>query len=237
MDNYVDNSKLFPKIFIAIVLVIGLAIQTLLVIHIFNQGSIEDKAIVTMSSGLLFLWAVMGGTLMLIFKNRIRARFSSSNLYVIKFFIFSVIMCLIAEIISTSMTNTAYLWGLSPYETYITASPNYIEVITKHSIIVFLPQFVCWGIFLSRYNISAHWAVLIYGITGYLNELIAFGLSSNAMSLPYWILIYGLIIYLPAFCLPRNPQRETKFYHYMLFIILPILFTVPWVILLRNTIL
>lgn len=125
--------------------------------------------------------------------------------------------------------------GFSPDNVYITASPNFITLITKHSVIAFLPQFLLWGILLTRYDFSPRWVFLLYGITGFLNELLTFGIGSNAVSIGYWIIIYGLILYLPAYIIPRKDNlKKPVFYQYSIMIILPILVTVPWYFIIRN---
>ena len=223
---------------IALCIVIAFGFQALLVIHIFNQDSMQDKAMVSMSTALLVLWVGVCGFIILKTREKIRKRFTSPNFFVLKFFIFAILMCMIEELITTSLTNTAYLWGLSPYEVYITGSPNYIEVLTKHSLIAFLPQFLCWGIIVSKYDISAQNVLIIYGITGYLNELIAFGIGPNVMSLPFWILVYGLILYLPAYALKRkHGLKEPNIAHYILFIVVPIIVSIPWILFLHHFIL
>lgn len=82
-----------------------------------------------------------------------------------------VVMALFAEVVSTSMTNTAPLWGFSPQEVYITASPNYFDVVFRHSVIVFLPQFffLCGSINDGPSNLGiglscmALWVILMNG--------------------------------------------------------------------------
>jgi hypothetical protein len=42
-----------------------------------------------------------------------------------------------------------------------------------------------------------------------------------------WIYVYGLMLYLPAYCLPRDrPAREVRWWHYPLAVIVPFLFEV-----------
>lgn len=236
MLDIADNRRTnISGLIIRFVIIITMIIQVLLIIHIINTGTTEDKAIITMSSGLLFLWVIVIGSMIYIFKNRIKILFTSSNLYVLKFFLLAVVMCMIEEAIATTMTNTALLWGLSPNEVFITASPNYLEVITRHSLIVFVPQFLLWGYVLSKYYFAPNSVLILYGITGYLSEVIAFGISSNVISIGFWIMVYGLIVYLPAYCLPRKALiAKPHPLFFPLMIILPLIITMLWIIILKS---
>ena len=129
------------------------------------------------------------------------------------------------------MTNLAHLFGISPYEVFITASPNYIEVVTKHSVIVFIPWFIAWGFILRKYTIHPNDVMVLFGITGVLAESLSFGLQ-NLLQFGFWIIIYGLMIYLPAF-LVYNPENSNFFKrkYYPLLIIVPFLALVLWAIL------
>lgn len=108
--KYNSDSKI-AKIVIIIAVCFAIVIQLLVVIHIFNEGRLEDKAIITMSSGLLLLWGGVVGSISLLLKDKLRLLFKSDNNYVFKFFLIALIMCLLEEIIAVSMTNTAHLWG------------------------------------------------------------------------------------------------------------------------------
>ena len=46
------------------------------------------------------------------------------------------------EVVTTTMTNCAPLFGMKLGEVYITASSNYLDVILRDSVVVFVPMFV-----------------------------------------------------------------------------------------------
>ena len=204
----------------------------LLWIHVYLNLSNVDLAIVSMALGLLFIW----GTLFAIFQKYIMNKFEPKKVTFTKFFLVIMLgfigLALTAEIVSTLMTNTAYLWSLSPYDAYITASPNYIEVVTKHSVIVFIPQFIAIAILHYRYQFKAFQWFIIYGLIGYINEWLAFGASASMVSIPFWMIIYGWIVYLPTYIiLPSKERLPFKTYHYIMAIIFPLVLSIPWALL------
>lgn len=217
------------KLIIVILYGWALIFHALLWIHIFNEGSRIELAIVTMGFGLLVIWGVF---LAFVQKALIKA-IKPKRFKVIKYIVFMMLwittMALIAEMVSTLMTQTAYLWNLSPREAFITASPNYIEVVTRHSVIVFLPQFMMITLLNYRYQFKPfHW-FLMYGFVGYINEWLAFGTAALWVSIPYWIIIYGWMVYLPTHgIIPENNRLTVRFYHYFLAIILIVLVSIPW---------
>ena len=75
-------------------------------------------------------------------------------------------MALIEEVITTSMTNLAPLFGTTPVEAHITASTNYFTVVCFHSVVIIAPMFVAWAWMLSRWNFSPLKVLLLFGITG-----------------------------------------------------------------------
>jgi hypothetical protein len=52
--------------------------------------------------------------------------------------LFCTLLALAEEAVTTTMTNLAPLFGVKMGEVAITASANYIEVVTQHSVIVFV---------------------------------------------------------------------------------------------------
>ncbi len=70
-------------------------------------------------------------------------------------------------------------------------------MVAFHSVIVFLPMFLVWAFLLTKYSFQPNSVLLLYGLTGVFAETGTFGLQ-NLIVGGLWILVYGLMIYLPA---------------------------------------
>ncbi|HTL55387.1 MAG TPA: hypothetical protein VL361_06885 [Candidatus Limnocylindrales bacterium] len=197
---------------------------TMLLVTIVTWKHPRLRATIGMGWGLILLWVVLGGTLMRRCRESIRATVLPLKLdWRLKFILLSTALVLIEEAITTSMTNLAPLFGVNIGEAYITASTNYFDVIGLHSVVVIVPMFVGWALILSRYDFSPFEVFLLFGMTGTLAEC-SFGwnhLSEFAM----WIFIYGLMVYLPSYCVPtERKKRPPRWYHYPLAIAVTFLF-------------
>ena len=146
------------------------------VIALLNKGNQVGFAKIIMACGLVLFWVVICGGVMYKFRENFKAVFQKIPLGLgKKFFIFTVLLAMLEELIATAMTNTAPLFGLSLGQAYITASSNFWQVILHHSVIVFLPAFLAWTFLVKRYNFSANQAFWLFGITGTLMEALTFG--------------------------------------------------------------
>jgi hypothetical protein len=183
------------------------------------------RAVIAMTWGLILLWIVLGGALMLHYRDAIRACVLAIRLgWKLKFVLFATLLALIEEAVTTTMTNLAPLFGVKMGEAFITASPNYLEVILLHSVIVFVPMFIVWAWLLGRWDFRADQVLLLFGITGTLSESIAFGFQ-NFLLLGMWVFVYGLMVYLPAYSIPADRgARSPRWWHYPLALLLPIPF-------------
>lgn len=192
--------------------------------------SASVRAVVGMMLVVVLVWCIIGGTLALIYKDRVRAfvlRLPGS--WQVKFVIFAITMLLLEEVCTVTMTNMAPLFGVKIGEAYITASSNYLDVVLGHSVIVLFPHFIVWAWFLTKYDVSPAMVFLLYGITGNIAE-VQFGGLSNALA-GFWIFIYGLMIYLPAYCIPMDRDvKRPKWWFYPISLILPGFASVPFVI-------
>jgi hypothetical protein len=186
-------------------------------------------AVVGMGVGLILLWVLMGGGLMLLLRPVARRLFQALPLpWPVKFFLFCVFLALVEEAVTTWMTNLAPLFGVAVGEAYITASADYLDVALHHSVIVIVPMFVAWVWLLSKFAFSPFQVFLCMGLTGTLAETLAFG-PQHLSEFGLWIFVYGLMVYLPACCLPDRPfARPVRFWHFPLAILLPFLFAIPW---------
>jgi hypothetical protein len=177
-----------------------------------------------MAWGLIILWIFVGGTLMHRFRETIRAWVLKIRLdWRLKFILFATALALTEEAITTTMTNLAPLFGVKVGEAYITASTNYLDVVGLHSVVVFIPMFVGWAVILWRYDFSPFAVFVLFGLTGTLAEM-SFG-PQHALEFGMWIFVYGLMVYLPAYCVPTDRgARCPRWWHYPLAVVVPMLF-------------
>jgi len=215
--------------FIRVMFVIAIGYMGLLIAFAYSpEANIQSQAIVKMAWGLFLLWVIVGGVLMLRLREQIRQRMQTIDAnWQIKFVIFATLLALLEELIATAMTNLAPVFGVPMGEAFITASANYFEVIFFHSVIVFIPMFIGWAWLLRRYDFSPNAVFVLFGVTGTLSEWIAFGIGTP-ISFAFWLFIYGPMIYLPAYTLPKNRiLRPARFWHIPVAVIFPILCSVP----------
>ncbi len=196
------------------------------VLTLFFTDDAGGQAIIKMALGLIFLWIVVGGTIMLRFRDKISDLVRRVPLgWKPRFVLFATSLALIEEAIATTMTNLAPFFGSQIGEAYITASTNYLHVILFHSVILFIPMFVAWAWLLSRYDFTPNAVFLLFGLVGSIAEA-----SINPTSLigGFWFFIYGLMVYLPAYSTPADRgARVPRFPHYILAVVLPFLFAAP----------
>ena len=201
-------------------------------VYLLTRENRGTHAVISMGLGLVLLWVILGGSLMYFLRDRIRAIVQAIPLHwQVKFTLFGILLAMLEEAITTTMTNLAPLFGVKVGEAYITASTNYLDVILHHSVIVFIPWFIAWAWILKRYDFSPFWVFLLFGLNGLFAESLTFGWGHlNEFAL--WIFVYGLMIYLPAYTVPvdRGAQRP-KVRHAALAFILPLLIGIPWAII------
>jgi hypothetical protein len=186
------------------------------------------RAVLLMAWGLILLWVVLGGLLMWRFRDPIRVRVLRLPIgWRVKFVLFCTLLALIEEAITTAMTNLAPLFGAKIGEAYITASTNYLDVAALHSVIAFVPMFIFWAWWLSRYDFHPNAVFVLFGLTGTLAEAMGFGLQ-NLLQAGFWVFVYGLMVYLPAYSLPRERgAKPPRWHHYPLAVLLAPLCVAP----------
>jgi hypothetical protein len=216
--------------------VYSVLLVTFLNLIVLNSDNVKDRAIFLMADGMILLWIVLGGSLTPLLRRRLVPRLATIPIgWRLRFVILSTIMALIEEVITTSMTNLAPVFGTTPEEAHITASTNYFTVVCFHSVVVIAPMFIAWAWMLSRWNFSPIKVLLLFGITGSLAEA-----SINPTSLigGFWVFVYGLMVYLPACTVPVDRgARPPRRWHYPMAVFLPFLAVIPVapvVVLLRK---
>lgn len=204
-----------------------LSTLVILLIAIFFMPP-NDRAVIFMGAGLVLLWIVLGGTLMWTMRERIRAFVLRIRLpWKVTFVLFCTLLAMTEEAVTVSMTNLAPLFGVPVGAAYITASANYFDVIAFHSVVVFVPMFICWAWMLSRWDFSPAEVFLLFGWTGFLAEA-QFSGRFDIVQAPFWIFVYGLMVWLPAYSLRSDSEADKpKWWTYLLAIILPFVFAIP----------
>lgn len=212
-------------------LIRGLAVYSVAAVSVVSfvvlvGGDDREQAIIKMAWGLLLIWVVFGGVLMVRFRAPIVAFVERlPGDWRAKFVLFATILALLEEAVTTTMTNLAPVFGSRIGEAYITASANYIHVVLFHSVIVFVPMFVAWALLLARYAFPPKVVFLLFGLTGTVAEA---NIDISALWAGFWFFVYGLMVYLPAHTVPSNREaRRPAARHYLLAVLLPIAFSVP----------
>lgn len=193
-----------------------------------NEADPDNRAIIKMGVALILVWCVLGGALMLRFRERFVAWTTQFPLgWRTRFVLLCIAFALLEEAVTTSLTNLAPLFGGVTDAARITASKNYFVVVFQHSVIAFVPMFVCWGWLLSRYDFRPAEVLLLFGLNGTLAETLSFG-PQNLLQVGMWAWVYGLMAYLPACTVPADRgARPAQWWHGLMSIFLPLVFIVP----------
>lgn len=220
-----------PKALFILLLALWLiAITSLVLASVW--GNPVMRAVLGMGIGLIVLWIFLGGTLMILLRDPVRRLVRRIPIqWQVKFVLFATLMALIEEAVTTTMTNLAPLFGVKVGEAYITASANYLDVVLRHSVIVFVPMFVAWAVLLRWWDISPFWVFVLFGLTGLMAEAGTFG-AQHLSEFALWIFVYGLMVYLPAYTLPaERGARPARWYHAIPALLLPFVFAIPVAVL------
>lgn len=209
----------------------GIFITTAVAIVIYTGEKNPDKrAILSMGLSLILIWCISGGIIMRLTRDRFVKWSSRLRInWQFRFVILCIIMALIEEAVTTSLTNAAPLFGAVTSAARITSSTNYFKVISG-SVVAFIPMFICWAWLLGRYDFRPLEVVLLFGLTGTLAESITFG-SQHLAEVGMWTFVYGLMVYLPTYSIPTTRiVRPAQWYLWIIAIFLPIVFIIPFVI-------
>jgi len=223
-----EESNSPPKI-PRIIIILGYIFSLLFfpLLWIDTQSDPVSHAIAGMALGLLVFWMLIAAGIQRLIRDKLP---QIQDNILLKFTILATVLALIEEAITTTMTNLARpVWHVSPQDAHITASTNYFEVVLLNSVIVFIPMFLYWGYMLQRYDFHHLWVYLLFGITGTLAETLSFG-PSNLLSIGFWLNIYGLIVYLPAYLIKDQDRSKPPRYLYLGSIFLPLIVALPVVI-------
>ena len=225
------------RIIIKIIGVYSLLFLTILGFTFSTSNATDnEKAIIKMSIVFIFIWVIICGSLMCFFRNSISnfIRIIPMN-WKLKFFVSALLLILFEEIIATTITNLAPLFGGDIGKAFITASTNYFHVVLFHSVIMFIPFILVWTYLVSKYVFLPNQIFLLFGLLGTIGESF---LNHYALIAGFWFFVYGLMIYLPAYSLPKRENlKKPTLWAYCIAIIVPIIISAPMsliVIAIRN---
>jgi len=191
-------------------------------LNLFSNAGPDQKAIIIMALGLILIWIVIIGGLMVRFRDPIRGLVLGIPLpWWLKFPLFCTILALLEEGVTVTMTNLAPLLGSQIGRAFITASANYLHTVLFHSVIVFIPMFLVWTVLLRLFEFPPLHVFLLFGLTGSIAEM---SMSPTNILAGFWFFVYGLMIYLPAYCLPgERSAGQPKWWVYPLAVTAPLL--------------
>lgn len=206
-----------------------LAVTALLFID--NVDKPRGRAIIGMAAGLIVFWSFLGGSLMYRFREEVREIILGIPWgWKTKFVLFAVVLALIEEAVTVTMTNLAPAFGVKAGEAYITASSNYFDVVMFHSVIVFVPLFAATAFLLQRYQFSPFAVFILFGVIGTVAEALYAGNPGMLVMFPQWIFVYGLMVYLPAYSMPsERGARPVRWWHYLIAIPYIFILALPFI--------
>ncbi|MBN1127259.1 MAG: hypothetical protein JXA82_19820 [Sedimentisphaerales bacterium] len=204
----------------------GLSVTSLVTVAVWKNPI--HRAILLMAWGLILFWCILGGLLSMLLRHRIRVLVKKIPLaWQLKFILFCTLMALLEEAVTVTMTNCAPLFGVKVGQAYITASANYLDVVCLHSVVVFVPMFVCWAWMLGRRDFKPLQVMVLFGLTGTLAEMSFSGPQALAQ-VGFWVFVYGLMVYLPAFCISHERNaRPVRWWNWPISLLLPFVFAIP----------
>lgn len=218
--------KLPPITALSLVKAIGiyscLVVGLISLLVLTSDAEPAQKATIKMALGLNLFWVVIGGFLMVHFRDSIREFSLRIPLpWWVKFPLFCTLLALLEEAVTVGMTNLAPVFGAEVGMAFITASANYLHTVLFHSVIVFIPMFVVWTVILRYIDFPPTHVFLLFGLTGSLAEM---SMSPSNILGGFWFFVYGLMIYLPAYSLPRERGAKTpRWWAYLLAVGAPLL--------------
>ena len=118
------NDRITRWILTAIGIYTGLLVM-LLNIFLLGSGKPIDRAVILMAGGLILFWIVIGGSLTPMLRRKLVPKLSAISIdWRVRFVLLGTTMALLEEVITTTMTNLAPVFGTTPEEAHITASTN-----------------------------------------------------------------------------------------------------------------
>jgi hypothetical protein len=175
----------------------------------------DNRAVIFMGGILLLVWCLIGGILQRVLRDPFKRFVRRVPIgWRTRFVLLCIIFALLEEAVTTGLTNLAPVFGGVTEAAKITASKNYLEVVCLHSVVVFVPSFIIWAVILSFFDFAPAEVMLLYGLTGWLMELVTFGPQNWGM-IGMWVFVYGLMVYLPACTVPEDRKvRRVRWWYW-----------------------
>jgi hypothetical protein len=220
-------------VIIKILLIYGVIMNSLILVFFSSpEANPNDRAIILMGTFALWIcWIGICGTIMYKMRDKIKAKMGmNSEKWMLKFVLFALFLLLLEEVFTVTATNLYWLFGAEYGKAFITGSDNYFEVVLLHSAMVLWPAYLFWAWWLKKYDFHPNWVMILYGLSGLTSEM-TYGGFQQITAIGMWVFTYGLMIYLPAYCIPEERgAKRPKLIHYILTLILPVLFQLPFII-------
>ena len=200
----------------------------------------DERAVVFMGVTLMAVWCLIGGILQRVVRDPFKRLIGRIPIgWRTKLVLLCIIFALLEEAVTTGLTNLAPVFGGVTEAAKITASKNYLEVVCLHSVVVFVPSFIIWAVILSFFDFAPAEVMLLYGLTGWLMELVTFGPQNWGM-IGMWVFVYGLMVYLPACTVPEDRKvRRVRWWYWPITVVVllfagvpfvPVVFLIRWLI-------
>ncbi|MCB9362853.1 hypothetical protein H6504_05440 [Candidatus Woesearchaeota archaeon] len=186
-----------------------------------EENSVHDKAIIKMGLSLAIVWCVIGGTLLYTSRNLLQKAYRAIPLHwQLKFILGCTLFALLEEVITVTLTNMAPLFGSEMGKAFITASPNYLHTVLFHSVIVFIPMFIVLSFILRSFDLPVEHVFLLFGLIGSIAETTQ---GQAAIGAGFWFFVYGLMVFIPAYALPKRNAKPPKWWVYPMTVFLVII--------------
>jgi hypothetical protein len=215
---------------IKIIFWIGIILNTAIFI-ITRFGSQPAYAVAGMAYAIYIVWCILLGGLMYLLKDVVKAVGGFFKLpWQLKFFLGFVSLALLEEAFTVSMTNLAPLFGAKLGEAFITASADYLDVVLYHSVILFIPIIAAFTWILRKYRFSPNQLFLFFGLIGTGMETLYGGFTS-ALEFSFWIPVYGLMIWLPAYAFAPEEGKVRWYQYFITFVVIIVFWLLFFVII------
>jgi hypothetical protein len=166
----------------------------------FSMAVPDPRAAIVMQWGSFISWVVITGsyfaTPVVLFVSRLvkRFRFGEKTLFVLG----ATTLALVEEALAIFWNNNISALFSTADKTILTITTNYFELISQHSVVVFIPMFIVWAYLLKNRHYSAEEAFLYFGLTGILAEFWYVPSFFPFIAGGFWVLVYGSMVYVPA---------------------------------------
>jgi hypothetical protein len=224
----VSKSRIASWTLLALAIWAALVCEAAAAFLIFKQPDPDQRAIILMAGGLLLVWCAIGGGVQWLLRDRLAGWARKIPIgWRTRFVLLCILMALLEEAVTTSLTNLAPWFGGVTDAARITASKNYLEVVCLNSVIVFIPAYIAWAVILSFFDFSPAEVMLLYGLTGWLGETMTFGLEHIRL-IGMWTFVYGLMVWLPAWTVPPDRKvRPVRWWMWPLAAVVPLVAQMP----------